>query len=57
MIEVLVWLLVTGSPATAGAQAYSPPMASLEQCQILQKASENLHNRSRCIEVKILVYK
>lgn len=50
----MVWLLVTISDGAynRGTVSYSPPLATLEDCQRIQKSIESSQLYTRCVEVR-----
>ena len=56
MKAYLVWMLVTTMPQYAGFVSYSPPIATVEQCEHLRNSivADYVRSFSRCIQVEIL---
>ena len=54
MKTILVWYLVSVSHGSynMGNVQYSPPLATLEDCQIIQKFVEKLSVYTQCVQVK-----
>jgi hypothetical protein len=54
MTSILVWYLVSVSNGSSnmGNVQYSPPLATLEDCQRIQKFFEKYVVYSQCIQVK-----
>ena len=59
MNTILVWLLVTVSDGVynRGNVSYSPPLATLEDCQRIQKNIKNSEFSTMCIQVNMKVPK
>lgn len=53
-MNLMVWLLVTISDGAynRGTVSYSPPLATLEDCQRIQKSIESSQLYTRCVEVR-----
>ena len=59
MNTVLVWLLVSVSDGVynRGNVSYSPPLATMEDCQRIQKNIQGSQNYTTCIQVSLKVSK
>ena len=47
---IIAWVLVTSS--AAGSAAFSPPVATREDCMVMQRVI-HVQNNPTCVEVKI----
>lgn len=57
MNTVLVWVLISVSNHYSGFVTYSPPFASLDECEQVKKEvhSEKLNNfKSKCVKMNII---
>lgn len=55
---ILVWILLVSSSTQSGFVSYSPPVATLEDCQRLQNRLDNyLKSSSACIQINVIVKK
>lgn len=51
MTSILVWVLIASNTSYAGYVSYSPPVATLADCQRMQQA---IPRNSQCVQINMV---